>query len=288
MQNKFSALFVIIWGGVRIIQYYAVNTLLIDIERPEITMIITKKHLLAAGCILIAVCTLIGALIGSGRAAAVSATKRDLPIYCVDKTEKMVALTFDAAWGAEDTQKLIGILASHNAKATFFVVGQWVDKYPDQVLALFKAGHDVMNHSNTHPNMTDLSSQQMIQEVQNCGDKIAKITGVQPTLFRPPYGAYNDTLVGTLRGIGYYTIQWDVDSLDWKGLSAKEIADRVLSRVKPGSIVLFHNAAKNTPEALPVILEKLQSEGYSFVKVSELIYKNNYHIDHTGKQCPDA
>ncbi len=209
---------------------------------------------------------------------------KELPIYCVDTQEKVCALSFDAAWGAEDTDTLIEILENYNAKATFFVVGDWVDKYPDAVKKLFKAGHDVMNHSNTHKYMTKIDNATLTNEVENCSDKIEKITKKRPTLFRPPYGDYNSDVVKKLKSMGYNTIQWDVDSLDWKDLSAEEIYARVTQKTKNGSIILFHNAAKNTPEALPKILDKLKKDGYEFVKIEDMIYKDDYYIDNTGKQ----
>ncbi len=214
--------------------------------------------------------------------------KRDLPIYCVDKKEKVCALSFDAAWGNEDTQMLIDELGQYNAKATFFVVGSWVDKYPESVKQLFDAGHEIMNHSDTHPHMTQISYEKMKQEVENCDKKIQSITGVKPNLFRPPYGDYNNEVVGTLRELGHYTIQWSVDSLDWKDLSAQAIYERVTKRIEPGSIVLFHNAAKNTPQALPMILKYLKDNDYTLVPISELIYKDNFKVDNAGKQISVA
>ena len=189
-------------------------------------------------------------------------------------------------WGNEDTQELIDILGRYGVRATFFVVGDWVDKYPESVKALHDAGHEVMNHSNTHAHMNQLSAQEIIADVEACNDKIEAVTGVRPTLIRPPYGEYNDQVISAIRSIGMETIQWDVDSLDWKEISAQEIAQRVTSRVQSGSIVLFHNAALHTPEALPGILECLLQEGYTFVPVSELILEEPYTIDHTGRQCP--
>ncbi len=212
---------------------------------------------------------------------------KELPIYCVDTDEKVCALTFDAAWGAEDTDLLIEILKKYNAKATFFVVGEWVDKYPDSVKRLSDAGHDIMNHSNTHKYMTKLSNADLMDEVTKCSDKIEKVTGKRPTLFRPPYGDYNSNVVKKLLSMGYNTIQWDVDSLDWKDLSASEIRSRVTEKTKNGSIILFHNAAKNTPEALPMIIEDLKAKGFEFKKVSEMIYKDGYYIDNTGKQIKE-
>ena len=175
-------------------------------------------------------------------------------------------------------------------KATFFVVGEWVDKYPESVKALADAGHEVMNHSNTHAHFSQLSTDEIIADVTACSDKIEAVTGVRPTLIRPPYGEYDDHVITAIRSMGMEPIQWDVDSLDWKELSASEITERVTTRVQPGSIVLFHNAALHTPEALPGILEALLQEGYTFVPISELIlpgeYNADYPIDHTGRQCP--
>ncbi len=214
------------------------------------------------------------------------ATQRLLPIYCVQRDSKVVSLTFDAAWGNEDTQQLIDILGKYNVKATFFVVGAWVDKYPESVKALSDAGHEVMNHSNNHEHFNSLSAGQIKTNINACNDKIKAVTGVRPTLFRAPYGEYNNNVIGTLTSMGMHTIQWDVDSLDWKDLYASEITKRVLDRVKPGSIVLFHNAALHTPEALPAIIEKLLADGYSIVPVSGIILDDNYTINHEGRQCP--
>ena len=214
--------------------------------------------------------------------------KRDLPIYCVDKQEKICALSFDAAWGNEDTKLLIKELGDYDVKATFFIVGSWADKYPESVKELFDAGHEIMNHSDSHPHMTQISKDKMIEEVNSCSAKIEKLTGVKPILFRPPYGDYNNLVVQTMRETGHYTIQWDVDSLDWKDLTAQAIYERVTSRINPGSIVLFHNAAKHTPEALPMILKYLKDNEYEIVPVSELIYKDNFIVDNTGKQIYNA
>ena len=131
--------------------------------------------------------------------------------------------TRTSPWGNEDTQLLIDILARYNVKATFFVVGEWVDKYPESVQALFDAGHEIMNHSNDHAHMTELSMDEIIADVTACNEKIAAITGVTPTLIRPPYGEYDDNVVTAIRSMGMEPIQWDVDSLDWMDISADEI-----------------------------------------------------------------
>ncbi len=246
--------------------------------------VLTKKSLLLYSGLCLFIVVLVSLNWNKTVSVFENSVKRDLPIYCVDKKEKVCAISFDAAWGAEDTPTLIKILKDYDVKTTFFVVGDWVDKYPDAVKALSDAGHEIMNHSDTHPHMTQLTTDKMKQEVQECNNKIKNITGVEPTLFRPPYGDYNNDVVGAMRDIDMYTIQWSVDSLDWKDLSAQAIFERVTKRVEPGSIVLFHNAAKNTPEALPMILKYLKENEYSVVPVSQLIYKDNFEIDNAGKQ----
>lgn len=214
----------------------------------------------------------------------VSATTRLLPIYSVETNGKKVALTFNAAWDNNDIQQLIDIFEKYKIKVTFFVVGDWIDKYPKSLKALADAGHEIMNHSDNHAHYSSLSTDKIIEDVNACNDKIEAITGIRPTMFRAPYGEYDDHVIAALNSMGMYTIQWDVDSLDWKKLSAAEIENRINSRITPGSIVLFHSGAENTPEALPSILDFLLKEGYEIVKVSDLIMKENYIIDHTGRQ----
>ena len=222
-------------------------------------------------------------------AVSVSATERQLPIYCVDCSEKRCAISFDAAWGNEDTEQLIDILSQYGVKTTFFVVGDWAEKYPESVKALHEAGHEIMSHSAHHDHYNSLTTDEILADCRKANETIAAVTGITPTLIRCPYGEYDDHVITAIRSLGMEPIQWDVDSLDWKDLSAGEIFDRVTKKVSPGSIVLFHNAALHTPEALPSILEKLQSDGYEIVPISDLIIHGekgtDYTIDHTGRQC---
>lgn len=249
------------------------------------------KHRTLIACL--ACAAVIFGIVSIPNVVPASATTRQLPIYCVDRGEqKLCSISFDAAWGNEDTQALIDILDRYQVKATFFVVGQWAEKYPESVKALHDAGHEVMNHSNTHPHFPQQSVEEIIQELNACNDKVEAVTGVRPTLVRLPYGDYDDASINAVRSIGMEPIQWDVDSLDWKEIPASEITQRVTSKVQPGSIVLFHNAAIHTPEALPGILEALTQDGYTIVPISQLIlpgeYGNDYTIDHTGRQKPTA
>ena len=236
----------------------------------------TLAVILAAAAILAAVNA--PAVVGA------SAVKRSLPVYSVERDGKYVSLSFDAAWGNEDTAELIDILGRYGVKATFFLVGEWVDKYPESVLALAGAGMEVMNHSDTHPHMAKLDMDAISAEITACNDKIEAITGTRPTLFRCPYGEYDDHVIDTVTALGMTAVQWDTDSLDWKGLSAGEISRRILDNVQPGSIVLFHNAAEHTPEALGGIIESLLADGYTIVPIGSLLLNGEYTIDHTGRQ----
>ena len=242
-----------------------------------------RKIWYAVGSVL--VIALIFLISGTPAFVTTAAATKKLPIYCVQRDDKCVSLTFDAAWGNEDTQTLIDILGKYGVRATFFVVGDWVDKYPESVRALSDAGHEVMTHSDDHAHFSRLSSEEIRENISAGCDKIEAVTGKKPTLFRCPYGEYDDHVIQTLTDMGMKTIQWDVDSLDWKDLSAGEITQRVRLGVKPGSIVLFHNAAKHTPEALPAVIEYLLQNGYSIVPVSELLLQGDYEMDHTGRMC---
>ena len=242
-----------------------------------------NKSLLGSLTLAVAVALLFLAAASPTFISAAALKNRKLPVYSVERDDKCVSLTFDAAWGNEDTQTLIDILDRYGVKATFFVVGFWADKYPESVKALSDAGHEVMTHSDDHAHFNSLSRQQITDNLSaGCG-KIEAITGVRPTLFRAPYGEYNDQVVETAASLGLTTVQWDVDSLDWKDLSAGEITRRVCDQVRDGSIVLFHNAALHTPEALPGIIEYLQSNGYRIVPVGELLLTGETQIDHTGR-----
>lgn len=247
--------------------------------------IIHKRSIIAVALVICFTVVFIAAVTNLIPASSqASAQSKKLPIYSVEKSEKVCALSFDAAWGNEDTQKLIDILNDHKVNATFFVVGQWVDKYPESVKALADNGNEVMNHSSTHPHMTKLSKTEMVEQITSCDEKIEQVTGQKPTLFRAPFGDYDNSVIEAVESINHYCIQWDVDSLDWKGYEADKITERVMSKVQPGSIILFHNAALHTPEALPGIIDQLQSQGYKIVPVSQLIYTDNYSIDVAGKQ----
>ena len=213
---------------------------------------------------------------------------RLVPIYSVGRDDKCVSITFDCAWGTEHTDDILKALKVGGVKATFFMVEFWTEKYGDYVKKIDEAGCEIGTHSSTHSYMSKQNSEEIRLELTTSSEAITNITGKPVELFRAPYGDYDDELIKTASELGYYTIQWDVDSLDWKDLSATDIAMRVINGVKSGSIILMHNNGLHTAEAVPIIVETLKNRGYTFVPVGELIYRENFLIDGTGRQNPSS
>lgn len=209
---------------------------------------------------------------------------RRVPIYAVQTDSKKIAITFDAAYGSDETIKIINILKEKNAHATFFLVGFWVEKYPELVKLLDESGIEIGTHSNTHPYMSKLTADQIRVELETSKNLITNITGKPVTLFRPPYGDYNDTLINVADELSLKTIQWSVDSLDWKGLNTSQMLSRITPDISGGGIILFHNNSDHIVEALPVIIDTLTEQGYELVCLSDLIYDSDYTINNLGIQ----
>ncbi len=211
---------------------------------------------------------------------------RELPIYCVDTEEKKVALSFDAAWGNEDTQEILSILKEHDLHVTFFMTGGWVESYPEDVKAILDAGHDLGNHSENHKNMSELSDEEKTEELMAVHRKVKELTGYDMFLFRPPYGDYDNGVINVAKDCEYYAIQWDVDSLDWKNEGLENIIETVMNHknLGNGSIILCHNGAEYTAQALETLITKLEEQGYEIVPISELIYREDFHMNYEGRQ----
>ncbi len=209
---------------------------------------------------------------------------RFLPIYSVETEEKEIAVTFNCAWEADDIPYILETLEKYDARATFFILGQWAEDNPSAVKMIAKAGHEIGTHSNTHPDMAKLSPEEIRNELSRSCERIGKAGGGKPKIFRAPSGSYSNELIKTALESGFFTIQWDIDSRDWKDLPPEKIIENVTKNAGKGSIILFHSGKENTDFALPKILETLKNRGYGFVGVSELIYTENYTIDHTGRQ----
>lgn len=247
---------------------------------------VTRRNFVGILCIVFAITVIIGLVLSENMTVA-SATRK-LPIYSVDTNEKKVAITFDAAWTNQDTDELIETLAKHNAKATFFIVGDWAEKFPESVKAFHTAGHTIANHSDTHKAFSKCSYDEIKEEIVNCNKKLEEITGAPITLVRAPSGDYTNQSIVVCKELGMTMIQWNCDSLDYTKISVDEIVNRVIKGTTNGSILLFHNGVENTAPALDKILTELEKQGYSFVSVDDLIYKEDFSIDHTGKQYKNS
>ena len=208
---------------------------------------------------------------------------REVPIYCVKRDDDKIALTFNCAWSDDDIDSILKTLDSYGVKCTFFIVGEWAEKYPESVRLIANQGHEIANHSYSHNHYKKMSKEEILNDIKKCDDLLYEITDIKPILFRAAYGEYNDDVVTACDETGRYYIQWSVDSIDYGDASENDIYQRVVSKTEAGSIILMHSGTANTAKVLPKILSELTKK-HSLCTVSELIYKDNYIIDATGKQ----
>ena len=248
--------------------------------------LVVKRTVIWSALVVLVLCGVLSMPLGENAMSAVffGDNLRKIPVYNVDTQEKRVAISFDAAWGADKTRDIMKILKEYNANATFFLVGFWAEKYPNIVKEIHENGYEIGTHSNTHPDMTKLSKEQVKLELEQSMQKIKSAVDVDIKLFRPPFGAYNNQLLDVAEELNLQTIQWNVDSLDWKGISGSEIANRILSRVSSGSIILCHNNSDHILDALPIVLDRLKLQGYTVGCVGDLVYTENFTIDRAGVQ----
>lgn len=241
--------------------------------------VIRARHIAAAAVVSV----LAAFLIGVSAVGVFKTGGREIPIYCVERTDNKIALTFDCAWNDSDIPQICETLKNHNVRATFFLVGDWAQKYPESVRLLADSGHEIGNHSYNHAHYSKLSPREMTADMDKCDTVIKQITGTAPRLFRAPYGEYNNTVIRTCRESGRTYIQWSVDSIDYGGASREDIIKRCTQKTASGDILLLHNGTDNTAAALDEILSVL-CERFEPVTVSELIYADGFEIDHTGRQ----
>lgn len=213
-----------------------------------------------------------------------SNTKENLPIYNVQTEENAVSLTMNCAWNADDIDSILDTLNKYNIKITFFIVGDWADKYPEAVKKINENGHEIGNHSNTHPHINKLNIDKNCEEITKCSEKLKNITGKEVNLYRCPYGEYNNTVINAANSLNYYPIQWSLDTLDYTGLTGNEMWNRLDRKLKKGDIILMHNGTKHTADSLELLIKNIQSKGFEIKKVSDIIYKDNYKINQNGTQ----
>ena len=240
-------------------------------------------YLLSILTVIILFC--IAGSIGSEEATIETAsTNKLLPIYNVQTENKNVALTINCAWNDSDIDKILSTLSENNVKATFFMVGDWVEKFPEAVKKINEAGHQIGSHSNTHAHVNQLSYEKNVEEIKLSSEKIKNITEKEVTLYRPPYGEYNNTVIRAANENGYMPIQWSLDTLDYTGITGNEMWDRIKDKITSGDIILMHNGTEHTAESLDMLIKNIKEKGLNLVTISELVYKENYSIDVNGKQ----
>lgn len=242
----------------------------------------TKAFIISISLFLVALLAIIGFIISIKNICSLM-QKYESPINRVDTKEEQIALTFDVAWGSENIEDILDILDKYNAKATFFLVGSWIDDNEDLVKEIHNRGHEIGNHSNTHSSFSEISKENKEYELLITSTKIKSITGDDVNLFRPPFGNVDKETIDVCKSLGYHTIKWDVDSWDWKNIGSTHIVERVSKNTKPGSIILFHASSRDVSTYLEEILSNLQQK-YSMVTVSKLIYKDNYKVNDSGVQ----
>lgn len=214
---------------------------------------------------------------------AIPVMSRLVPVYRVSRDDKAIALTIDAAWNSDKTKFILDTLDQYGIKATFFLCGVWVKAYPEMVKEIAARGHEIGNHSLTHPHMNRISAEEIKKELSDLDDEIERLIGKRTNLFRAPFGEYNDTVVSTVRDMGYEIVQWNLDTVDWKeGRTPETILNAVLPKLSDGSIILSHNNGYGIETYLPKLIEQAQSEGYRFVTISELLPEGERTVDNNG------
>ncbi len=213
-----------------------------------------------------------------------STQSKQLPVYSVETKEPNVSLTINCAWNADDIDKILEALEAQETKVTFFMVGDWIEKNEEVAKKIHEAGHELANHSYNHPHVNNLSYDKNVEQIKKCSELIQNITGKPSTLYRGPYGEYNDTVINAAKDTNHMTIQWSIDTLDYKALTGEQMWERIEPKLENGSIILMHNGTENTANSLEFIITNIKNKGYNIVPVSELIYKENYTIDNNGMQ----
>lgn len=212
-----------------------------------------------------------------------------LPISSVETDKKEVALSFEATYGNGDISGILKTLKKYDIQATFFMTGGWVENYPEDVKAILSAGHDLGNIGESHKHMAQLTKEECMEEIEQAHTRVQALTGYEMFLFRPPYGDYDNGVISSAAKCGYYSVCWDVDSLDWKDYGVDAILNNVLKNdnLRNGSIIRCHNGAKYTAQALEKLIQGLEEQGYAIVPVSQLIYREKYHLNGEGRQTKE-
>ncbi len=227
------------------------------------------------------------ALLGAAKAVITTVSGRLVPVYFVATTENRVAFTFEGGFGRDRTAEILRVLKEHEVTATFFLSGKWVADHPLAARQIASDGHDLGNYTYSVPRPNSLLASELKRELETAHKVIEEVSGRAPKVFRPPYGEYSNKVIEAARDLGYETVVWSIDSLDWRGAPAADVKARVLGKAHKGAIIRFHVTGAHTVEALPLIIPELKKQGYAIVPLSALLLEGRYYIHpHTGEQRP--
>ncbi|MBQ9483031.1 MAG: polysaccharide deacetylase family protein [Ruminiclostridium sp.] len=245
----------------------------------------TRKQILRITAVvlaaIVAVLIIVFAITGSVTA---SAQAEKMPVCSVGRGDNKIALTFNCAWDASDIDTLLDTLGKNDAKATFFVTGEFCGTHPDAVRKMSDGGHSVQNCTDKNIHIKGMNINDLIADAKAASQKIKALTGKEPKLYRAPFGDFDDKTLTTLEGMGLVPVQWSVDSKDLDDPDAVSIKKRVLENTESGSILLFHNESTVNGDTLAQIITGLKQKGFETVRAEELLFSDNYVIDENGVQ----
>ena len=244
----------------------------------KIFVITRKKLVILSGLLILSI-----SLAGLNTFISASKSQKEVPIYSVKREDKKIALTFNCAWGDEDILNILDILDTHNVKCTFFIVGTWAEKHPESLKEIHSRGHEIGGHSYNHGHYKKMNYQEIIADLNKCDKAIEDVINQDITLFRGGYGEYSDDVLDAAKSTNRTYIQWSVDSIDYNAKSMDEIIKRVTDKTTPGDIILMHTGTDYTAKSLNELLKTLTKD-FELVKISDLIYTENFYINHSGKQ----
>jgi len=240
-------------------------------------ILLIRRKYVAALALCVAVATIFY-IINHPGLVGTTARERFLPIYSIERDDTAMSLTFNVREADCYTAQVAQTLEAYRVRATFFVTGDWVRENRDLAAHLVESGHELMNLSDDHSLLRKLPAAEIQANVLACSDAIQAATGVRPGAFRAPYGAYDDKIVALVGALGMQSVQWSVDSGDWRGLDAAAVARQVQNKAFPGAIILLHSNLYQTALAMPELITGLMEAGYTLVPVSELVYG----VENTG------
>lgn len=245
----------------------------------------TRKQILRITAVvlaaIVAVLIIVFAITGSVTA---SAQAEKMPVCSVGRGDNKIALTFNCAWDASDIDALLDTLGKNDAKATFFVTGEFCGTHPDAVRKMSDGGHSVQSCTDKNIHIKGMNINDLIADAKAASQKIKALTGKEPKLYRAPFGDFDDKTLTTLEGMGLVPVQWSVDSKDLDDPDAVSIKKRVLENTGSGSILLFHNESTVNGDTLAQIITGLKQKGFETVRAEELLFSDNYVIDENGVQ----